>query len=80
MMRKLCSKGVGIVKFLKDKQIILNIVFIVLCALMIYPLLMVIAVSFTKESDVVKYGYLLIPKEITLAAYEYKSDRSHVVL
>ena len=65
MMKKHYSKEVGIMKIFKDKQIGLNILFIIICALMIYPLLMVIAVSLTKESDVVLYGYQLIPKEIT---------------
>lgn len=56
---------------LKDKQIILNLVFIIFCALIIYPLLMVIAVSLSSEADVAKYGYQLIPKAIDLTAYEY---------
>jgi len=58
-------------KLLKDKQITLNIVFIILCALIIYPLLMVIAVSLSSEADVAKYGYLLIPNRIDTGAYEY---------
>ena len=70
-MKRHYSKEVDKLKFFKDKQIGLNIIFIILCALMIYPLLMVIAVSLTKESDVVLHGYKLIPKEITFTAYEY---------
>ena len=58
-------------KFLKNKQIILNLFFIALCALIIYPLLMVLAVSLSSEADVAKYGYLLIPKKIDFTAYEY---------
>ncbi len=56
---------------LKGNQIGLNIAFIVLCALMIYPLLMVIAVSLSSEADIVEYGYLLIPKKIDLSAYQF---------
>ncbi len=58
-------------KILKDKQIGLHIIFTVMCALMIYPLIMVIAVSLTSEADISKYGYQLIPKAVDLTAYEY---------
>lgn len=58
-------------KFIKDKQIVLNIIFAFMCALIIYPLLMVVAVSLSNEADVSKYGYLLIPKAIDTTAYEY---------
>ncbi len=58
-------------KIFKKKQIGLNLIFLVLCALMIYPLLMVIAVSVSSEADVAKYGYLLIPKKLDFTAYEY---------
>ena len=58
-------------KILKDKQIVLNIVFIILCALMIYPLLMVIAVSLSSEADIAKFGYQFIPEKIDFSAYEY---------
>lgn len=58
-------------RLFKDKQIGLNIAFIILCALVIYPLLMVVAVSLSSEADVAKYGYLLIPKKIDLAAYQF---------
>lgn len=58
-------------RLFKDKQIGLNIAFIILCALVIYPLLMVVAVSLSSEADVAKYGYLLIPKKIDLSAYQF---------
>ncbi len=58
-------------KKIREKQPGLNLVFIILCALIIYPMLMVVAVSFSSEADVSKYGYLLIPKNIDFSAYKY---------
>lgn len=58
-------------KFIKEKQIFLNIIFAFMCALIIYPLLMVLSVSLSAEADVSKYGYLLVPKAIDTTAYEY---------
>lgn len=45
---------------------ILVISFSVIC---LYPLLLALAVSFTKETCVIKNGYQLIPKEFSLDAY-----------
>ncbi len=58
-------------KKIKEKQPGLNLGFLILCALILYPMLMVIAVSFSSEADVSKYGYLLIPKNIDFSAYQY---------
>lgn len=61
-------------KKLKNIQFSVNIFFIVICALIIYPLLMVIAVSLSSEADIANYGYLLIPKKIDLSAYKFVFD------
>lgn len=53
------------------KQILLNVVFIILCALVIYPFLMLVSVSFSNENAIVEYGYRLWPKKFDLAAYKY---------
>ncbi|MBB6729478.1 carbohydrate ABC transporter permease [Cohnella zeiphila] len=37
----------------------------------IYPVLLVIAVSFTDEQSIVTYGYQIIPKQFSLFAYRY---------
>src|ERR1700722_7581884 len=38
---------------------------------MIIPLLYVVAVSLTSDSDIARYGYQLIPQRITFRAYSY---------
>ena len=55
----------------KKNQIGINLLFVILCACLLYPLLMVIAVSLSSEADVAEYGYLLIPKKIDLSAYRF---------
>ena len=56
---------------IKRMQIGRNLFLAALCALIIYPLWMLISVSLSSEADIAEYGYLLIPKKIDLAAYKY---------
>ena len=56
---------------IKRMQIGRKLFLAALCALVIYPLWMLISVSLSSEADIAKYGYLLIPKKIDLAAYKY---------
>ncbi|MFD0693606.1 carbohydrate ABC transporter permease [Paenibacillus sp. GCM10027628] len=47
------------------------ILFTVMSAIIIIPLLYVISVSLSYDGDIAKYGYQLIPKRITFLAYTY---------
>lgn len=51
-------------------QIVLNCVFILICATYIYPFLMLISVSFTDETTMIQNGYKLIPEAFSTLAYE----------
>ena len=51
-------------------QIILHAIFILLVIAYIVPFLMVVSVSLSSESSVLKEGYHLIPREFSLAAYK----------
>ena len=48
----------------------LHVAFIIITALFIVPLIIAIMISFSTESDVLKYGYSIIPKHFTLEAYK----------
>lgn len=61
-------------------QIILNVTFVLLCAFIIFPLLLLISVSISSEADISKYGYLIIPKNIDLAAYRFVFKNPWAVL
>lgn len=50
---------------------LINIIFIIISVLVIIPLVYVISISFSTDSDIVKYGYTLIPHTFDLTAYEY---------
>ena len=56
-------------KFLS--QLTLIMFFTVLCALISIPFLLLVGVSLSDETDVIKYGYSLIPKNFSLEAYKY---------
>lgn len=56
---------------MKNRQPILNIVFIILCAVIIVPFVMIVSVSLSNETDVLKKGYSLFPENFDLSAYKY---------
>lgn len=58
-------------KKIKLSQVIINLILIVMCVITLYPLLLCLGVSFSNESDVLKYGYKLIPMNFDLSGYKY---------
>lgn len=52
-------------------NVLLNILFVLLCTMCIYPFLLVISTSFNSEVAIARYGYTAFPKEPTLYAYKY---------
>jgi len=55
----------------KISGIAINSLFIVYAAVCILPILIVLSVSFSQESDVIYNGYSLIPRQISLDAYSF---------
>lgn len=53
------------------KQIILNLFFTVICALIAYPFVLMVMASITPENELALSGYKLIPKAFSLEAYRY---------
>jgi putative aldouronate transport system permease protein len=52
-------------------KILRNGVFIFICLLIVIPVLYIVSVSLSLDSDIVEHGYRLIPKHLSLAAYRY---------
>ena len=52
-------------------QIVLNVFFIILCAIIVFPFLLLVAVSLSNEQDIALHGYNLVPKHIDFTAYRY---------
>lgn len=67
-------------KKIEVSQIVIAIVLILMCCAMLYPLLLCLGVSFSSESDVVKYGYKMIPKNFDLSGYKYVFKNSQSVI
>lgn len=53
------------------EQSILNILFIILCAAVLMPFILLLSVSLSNEQDVAMYGYKFIPLRLDLSAYKY---------
>lgn len=49
----------------------LNLFFIILCALIIIPFLLLVSISISNEADISAFGYSLWPKNIDFSAYSY---------
>jgi putative aldouronate transport system permease protein len=52
-------------------KIALHLFFILLSLCFIFPLWAIISISLTGDTDIVNYGYRLIPKNIDFSAYKY---------
>ncbi|WP_248403602.1 carbohydrate ABC transporter permease [Butyrivibrio fibrisolvens] len=52
-------------------QVIDNIIMIIMCLLVLFPIGLLIMSSMLAESDVIKYGYSLLPRQFDFTAYKY---------
>ena len=55
----------------KAEQLFLTIFFIIFCALVLIPFLLLISISFSSEKDVIFNGYKMIPGHFSLDAYKF---------
>ena len=53
------------------RQHIFTIILVILCAMVIFPFLLLVSVSLSAEQDIALYGYSIIPKKIDFSAYRY---------
>ncbi len=61
-------------------NIIISLVFVLVSIACLYPLLLVIGVSFTDESAISEYGFHVIPKEWSLDSYRYVVSSGKTIL
>ena len=52
-------------------QVAINIILIIMCVLVLFPLGLLIMSSMSAEADVIKYGYTLFPRNFDFSAYKY---------
>lgn len=51
-------------------KMVINLLFIIICAIAIYPFLVILGSSFQTQTDIVKYGYSIIPQHFSSLAYQ----------
>lgn len=59
---------------------LIHVIFIFCSAAAILPVLLVVAISFSSEDSINKYGYSLLPHEFSTYAYQYIFNDPHVLL
>lgn len=55
----------------KTSKLFLNTIFVIFSICCLIPVITVISISLSKENDIMRYGYQIIPKSIDLLAYKY---------
>ena len=63
----------------KARQIVSHGVFIIICIICLYPLALVIGISFSSESAIATHGFKLIPAQTSLVAYDFVLKQSDAV-
>jgi len=58
-------------KTVRISDLLINLFFLVFCTLMAIPIVLVISVSLSSNEDLLHYGYTLIPRDWSAAAYKY---------
>lgn len=64
----------------KKYQWLINILFIILALIFIYPFLLLVSASFSSEEDIIKNGYQLIPQHFSLDAYKYLAKTGQQII
>ena len=65
------EKKLKAMTFAQKEQIVLNVLFTLVCILFIIPFVLVVSISLSNEQDIVMEGYRLLPKNFDLSAYKY---------
>jgi putative aldouronate transport system permease protein len=55
----------------KKFNLVLNIIFIILAFLCLFPILLTLSISFSSTESIMQYGYRLIPAKFSVDAYKY---------
>lgn len=64
----------------KPTNILFNFLFIIIATIGIAPIVFVFMISITSEASLSKYGYRLIPKELSLDAYRFLYQEADVLI
>jgi putative aldouronate transport system permease protein len=59
---------------------LINAFFAALCVVWVIPILYIVSISFTRDPDIIEYGYRLIPKNVSFTTYGYLFQTSKQLL
>ncbi len=68
------------VKREKIKEWLVTIVFAIICLLILFPFVLLVSVSLSSETDIMQYGYSVIPKRLDFSGYEYVLKNSAMII
>ena len=63
----------------KAQEILTHIIFVIICIICLYPLALVIGISFSDESTIAINGFKLLPAKSSLVAYNFVLKQSDAV-
>ena len=78
--KKVKSKHKDVLAASTLENVILHILFILLTMVFLYPVLVVIGVSFTASKALLDNGYAMIPKSFSLEAYKLALDSGDILI
>lgn len=61
-------------------QLLINVFLIILCLVVIVPMVLVVSISFSNETDIANYGYSIIPKNFDLTAYKFVFENPDTIV
>ena len=64
----------------RARQLVTHVVFAVICLICLYPLALVIGISFSSENAIAIHGFKLIPAQTSLVAYNFVLRESDAII
>ncbi len=63
----------------KAQEILTHVIFVIVCVICLYPLALVIGISFSDESSIAVHGFKLLPFKTSLVAYNFVLKESDAI-
>jgi putative aldouronate transport system permease protein len=70
----------GVRQGTRRSRFLIHLSFAIIAALFVVPLLVVVSASFSSEAAIGRYGYSIIPHDVTLAAYAYLFHQPGIIV
>lgn len=74
------KRGNNLTQISLGANTVLHVLLLIYSALCVIPFLLLLGISFSSESSITLYGYRMIPKEWSLAAYQFMLGKSNSIM